>query len=366
MSYIRERIEALEAYVPGEQPSDPSVIKLNTNENPYPPSPRVMQAIAAVTPDNLRRYPNPLANPFRDVAARVFGVTRDHIICGNGMDDILNMSVRVFSGPEAALVYPTPTYTLYAVLAEIQASILREVPFPPDFSLPIDALAKARGRVTYLANPNSPTGTFVPATEVAKLADALEGVLCVDEAYVDFAREDCVELARTRPNVLVMRTLSKGYSLAGLRFGYAIGHPRLIAGLMKVKDSYNVDAIAIAAATAALEDQLYREETRQKVISERRRLAAALEKLGLPALPSESNFLFAQARQGCLAVPHAAPSASHAMPLKSARGIYESLKARGILVRYFNSPGLDDRLRITVGTPQQNDALLAALTDLVK
>ncbi|MEP0842064.1 MAG: histidinol-phosphate transaminase [Phycisphaerae bacterium] len=348
MSYFRPNIEALEGYTPGEQPDDPSVIKLNTNENPYPPSPAVMQAVAAMSPEQLRRYPDPRGNRFRDAAARVFGVGRENVICGNGMDDILNMTVRAFSGPEAALVYPTPTYTLYAVLAAIEASIVREVPFPPDFSLPLEGLVRARGRVTYLANPNSPTGTFVPAEQVGKLADALDGVLCIDEAYVDFAEEDCLDLARTRPNVLVMRTLSKGYSLAGLRFGFAIGDEALIRGLMKVKDSYNVDAIAIAAAAAALEDQAHREQTRRKVIAERERLAAALAGLGLPALPSRSNFLLA------------------ACTRPSARQLYEALKARRILVRYFNQPGIDDKLRITVGTPEQNDALIAALADLCR
>lgn len=346
MSYFRPNIEAMEGYTPGEQPEDPSVIKLNTNENPYPPSPAVMKAVTGIHPEQLRRYPDPKGNRFRDAAARIFGVTRENVICGNGMDDILNMTVRAFSGPDAALVYPVPTYTLYAVLATIEASIVKEVPFPPDFSLPLEGLTQARGRVTCLANPNSPTGTFVPVAEIGRLADALDGVLCVDEAYVDFAREDCMELARTRPNVLVMRTLSKGYSLAGLRFGFAIGHERLIHGLMKVKDSYNVDAIAIAAATAAIEDQPYREQTRQKVIAERRRLAATLSTLGLTCLPSESNFLLATCHR------------------PSARELYTSLKARHILVRYFNYPGLDDKLRITVGAPDQNDALITALTEL--
>lgn len=348
MSYFRPNIEAMEGYTPGEQPEDPSVIKLNTNENPYPPSPAVMKAVAGVQAEQLRRYPHPEGNLFRDAAAKIFGVKRENIICGNGMDDILNMTVRAFSGPEAALVYPVPTYTLYGVLATIEASIVKEVPFPPDFSLPIEGLVNARGRVTYLANPNSPTGTFVPAEQIGKLADALEGVLCIDEAYVDFARENCLELARTRPNVLVMRTLSKGYSLAGLRFGFAIGHENLIRGLMKVKDSYNVDAIAIAAATAAIQDQAYFEQTRQKVISERKRLSAALDRLGLRCLPSESNFLLAACGQ------------------PTARELYASLKARRILVRYFDYPGLNDKLRITVGTPEQNDALVAALTDLCR
>ena len=193
MTYFRKNIEEIEGYTPGEQPTDPTVVKLNTNENSYPPSPRVLEAIRSITPEQLRRYPHPLANLFRDKAAEIFGVTRDMIICGNGMDDILNMTVRAFSGPEAALVYPAPTYTLYAVLGSIQASVVKEVPWGPDYSLPHDALVQARGRVTYLANPNAPTGTLVPFEQVARLADALDGVLCIDEAYVDFARRDCME-----------------------------------------------------------------------------------------------------------------------------------------------------------------------------
>ncbi len=348
MSYFRANIELLDGYTPGEQPTDPSVIKLNTNENPYPPSPAVLRAIAAVTPEQLRRYPHPLGNPFRDVAARHFGVTRDHVICGNGMDDILNLTVRAFSGPEAALAYPAPTYTLYAVLGAIQASVVREVPWRPDYSLPIEELVQADGRVTYLANPNAPTGTLVPFQQVRDLAERLRGVLCIDEAYVDFAERDCMELARTRDNVLVMRTMSKGYALAGLRFGFAVGHPELIAGLMKVKDSYNVDAVAISAASAALQDQEYFRQTRDRVVRERRRLSQALADLRLDTLPSESNFLFTRFVQ---------PPAGQ---------VYESLKARGILVRYFNSPGISDRIRITVGTPDQNDALIAALKDLLR
>jgi len=346
MSYFRPNIEAMDGYTPGEQPTEPDVIKLNTNENPYPPSPRVLEAISRITPEQLRRYPDPLGNVFRDAAARVFGVSREMILCGNGMDDILNITVRALSGPEAKLVYPTPTYTLYAVLANIQASLVKEIPFGPNYELPLDAIVAERGRVTYLANPNAPSGTMVPPEEVADLARRLDGVLCVDEAYVDFAETNCLRLAVQMPNVLVMRTLSKGYSLAGLRFGFAVGHPDLIRGLMKVKDSYNVDAIAIHAAAAAIEDQDYARGTWERVRAERRRLTDALAALDMPALPSQSNFLLAR------------PAWS------SARQIYESLKARKILVRYFDYPRVSDCLRITVGTPEQNDRLLEALKAL--
>jgi len=351
MSYFRPNIEAMSGYVPGEQPADPTdatVVKLNTNENPYPPSPEVMKAIAAIRIEDLRRYPSPVADRFRRTAGEVFDVRPEQVICGNGMDDILNITVRALAGPESPMAYPVPTYTLYAVLARLQEAAVREVPFRPDFSLPVEELVAARARVTYLVNPNAPTGTLVPVEDIARLADRLDGVLCIDEAYVDFAEHDCLALATSRPNVLVMRSMSKGYALAGLRFGFAIGSEDLIAGLMKVKDSYNVDAVAAAAASAALADRVYYEQTRRKVMAERDRLAKALAGLGLPCLPSQANFLLATCFR---------PTAGE---------LYESLKRRRILVRYFDSPGLDDKLRITIGTPEQNDTLIAALTELAR
>jgi histidinol-phosphate aminotransferase len=349
MSYFRKHIDALDGYVPGEQPTEPGgVIKLNTNENPYPPSPRVLEAIKAVTPDQLRRYPDPMGNRFRDAAAEVFGVRRDMIICGNGMDDILNLAVRAFSGPEAKLVYPTPTYTLYAVLARIEASMVEEVPFGANYELPLDGLVAADGSVTVLANPNSPSGTFVSKAKVADLARRLRGVLVVDEAYVDFADENCLSLAREQENVLVFRTLSKGYSLAGVRFGFGVGHPALIEGLVKVKDSYNVDVVSLAAATAAIRDQQYAQGNWEKVRRERMRVTADLRKLGFSVFDSQSNFLLARTTR------------------RPARELYESLKARKILIRYFDYPGLSDKLRITVGRPEENEALLTALGELLR
>jgi histidinol-phosphate aminotransferase len=348
MTYFRANIEMLDGYVPGEQPTEPGVVKLNTNENPYPPSPRVMEAIAAVSAEQLRRYPPPLGNAFRQAAAEVFGLKPEMIICGNGMDELLNLTVRALSGPEAKLVYPTPTYTLYAVLAAIQASMVAEVPYGPHYELPFDGLVAAGGRVTYLCNPNSPSGTWFPPDRVAELARKVRGVLVVDEAYVDFADANCMSLVNDHPNVLVLRTLSKGYSLAGLRFGYGVGQPHLIEGLMKVKDSYNVDAISIPAAAAAIRDQEYARRNWERVRAERRRLTAELTKLGFDVLPSQSNFLLA------------------AIARPSAESLYQSLKARKILIRYFKQPRLSDSLRITIGAPEQNDLLLQALRELVR
>jgi len=347
MGYFRANIEMLDGYVPGEQPTDPRVVKLNTNENPYPPSPRVIEAITGVTAEQLRRYPPPLGDAFRQAAAEVFGLKPEMIVCGNGMDELLNMTVRALSGPEAKLVYPTPTYTLYAVLAAVQASLVGEVPFGPRYELPFDALVEAGGRATYLCNPNSPSGTWVPPDQVAELARKVRGVLVVDEAYVDFSEANCLPLATQLPNVLVLRTLSKGYSLAGLRFGFAVGQPHLIEGLIKVKDSYNVDAISLVAATAAIRDQEYARRNWQRVREERERVIAALRALGMDVLPSQSNFVLATITQ------------------PSAESVYRALKARNILVRYFKQPRLTDSLRITIGTPEQNDTLLGALRELV-
>jgi histidinol-phosphate aminotransferase len=347
MTYFPPHVDALAAYAPGEQPTDPAVIKLNTNENPYPPSPRVLQALRAVDPERLRRYPDPLAEQFRAAAAQLFHLTPDNILCGNGADDLLNIIIRALTSPHHGLAYPVPTYTLCAVLAHIHGCPVREIPFRPDFALPAEQLLAARANLTYVCNPNSPTATFIPPPQLADLARRLTGVLLVDEAYADFADTNCLDLARSLPNVLLVRSLSKGYCLAGLRFGYALGHPDLIAGLMKVKDSYNVDALAIAAATAAIQDQPYFRDAVQRVRAERDRLAAALRQLNLSPLPSQANFLFAR----CQSPP--------------ARLVYQTLKARNILVRHFDQPGLADWLRITIGTPQQNDALLRELQRII-
>jgi len=332
-------------YVPGEQPGPgEKVIKLNTNENPFPPSPRVLEAINTIDPEKLRRYPSPKADAFRAVAARVHGVSPDMVLAGNGSDEILAIAMRTFVGPSEVLAYPDPTYSLYPVLAEEGEIRVRTVAWEPNWELPIQALLEASPRAIFFANPNAPSGTLVKKARVRELALAFDGLLLVDEAYVDFADESCLDLVRDLPNVVLCRTFSKGYSLAGLRFGYAVAAPAVVAEMMKVKDSYNCDAIAILAATAALEDQPYAQRTWQAVRAERTRLAAQLARRGYDVFPSQANFLFARCG-----------------PSHSAAEIYLALKRQGILVRFFDKPGLSDRLRITIGTAEQNDALLRAL-----
>jgi histidinol-phosphate aminotransferase len=340
----RPNIERMTGYVPGEQPAPGErVIKLNTNENPYPPSPRVMEAIRAFDPEGLRRYPNATADAFRDQAAKLHGVGRDQIIAGNGSDEILAMLVRAFVGPGQAIAWPDPTYSLYPVLADIQDARGIALPWEPGWQLPVEALLAAGAQAIFFANPNAPSGTVVQNDTLRALARRFDGLLLVDEAYVDFAEGDSVMLVREFPNVVVSRTLSKGYSLCGLRLGYAIAAPDIVDRLMKVKDSYNCHAIAIAAGQAALEDQAHAAAGWQAVVRERERLTAELARRGWQVIPSQANFLLA------------------GVPGGDAGALYRRLKQQGILVRFFDKPGLSDKLRITVGRPDENDALLAAL-----
>ena len=349
VSYLRKNIEAMAGYTPGEQPgAGERVVKLNTNENPYPPSPRVLEAMRAIDGSRLRRYPDPMANKVRDLVARMFGLARENVLCGNGSDELLTLVMRAFVGEGQRLVYPTPTYSLYPVLAEIQAAEALEIPTAEDFSLAVGPLARARGQAMILCNPNAPTGVFTPVQMIGMLAERFAGVVVVDEAYVDFASDHAMSLAAARPNVLVLRTLSKSYSLAGLRFGYAVGAADLIKGLEKVKDSYNVDAVSAELAAAALEDQAWMRANVEKVRAERRRVGGRLGQRGFDVTPSEANFLLAR------------------VPAGTGQEWYEGLKARGILVRWWNLPRLADKLRITIGTPGENDGLLAAVEQMKK
>ena len=346
--FVRPNVRAMHGYAPGEQPtSGERVVKLNTNENPYPPSPRVADAIRSVDPEALRRYPDPTATKFREAAAEVLGVTPDMILCGNGSDDVLTILTRTFVPPGGTLAAPSPTYSLYPVLAAIESARFTPVPWGDGWSLPVGALAGSGADAVYVPNPNAPSGTFVGPERFAALAEAFGGAVLIDEAYADFAGDDCLSLVEKHENVIVSRSLSKGYGLAGLRFGYCVAQPHVIAELMKVKDSYNCDALSIAAATAAIADRDYAAETRGRVIAERDRLTADLTALGFDVLPSRANFVLAT-------VPPAGPSAAD---------LYAGLKRRGVLVRYFDADGLRDKLRVTVGTPPQTDALLAALRD---
>ncbi|MBN1457619.1 MAG: histidinol-phosphate transaminase [Sedimentisphaerales bacterium] len=343
MGYFRENIERLQGYVPGYQPGDADVVKINTNENPYPPSPKVLEAIRGFSPEFLRKYPQPLADSFREAACKVLGVGSGNIICTNGGDDLLTICFRAFCDEGRTVAYPIETYSLYEVLAELQNCKAVEIPFGNDNW--IDDLVKAKSALTIICNPNAPTSTRVETDVIGELADKLSGVLLIDEAYVDFAEDNCLRLVEKYDNVIILRSMSKGYSLAGLRFGFGIANAELIAGLMKVKDSYNVDAIAIAAATAAIKDQKYFKSNVAKVKSERERLKTELEKLGLEVGKSETNFLLAK--------------------YSESGTLYEKLAERGIYVRFWNTSSLSDKLRITVGTKEDNDKLVTTLKEIL-
>ena len=320
------------------------MIKLNTNENPYPPSPHVFDAVARATNESVRLYPDPEATALRRRAAEMFGVPADQIIVGNGSDELLALILRATIDPGDRVAYPVPTYSLYDTLVAVQGGEAVRLPFPPDFRLP-PGLAATGARVTILCNPNSPSGTLVPVREVDALARSVAGLLVVDEAYVDFARESSLGLVGRRENVIVVRTLSKSFSLAGLRVGLAFGHPELIVGLRTVKDSYNVSRLAQAAAEAALGDPAWMQGNVARIRATRTKLTADLTALGFQVLSSEANFVLAR-RLGHDLGPLA-----------------RALAARDILVRHFAVPGLTDALRITVGTDAEVASLLAAIAD---
>jgi len=347
VGYFRENVEKAKGYEPGFQPSQTDeAIKLNTNENPYPPSPKVLKVLAEITAEQLRRYPDPQGNAFRQAAAEVNGVQPDNIMCCNGGDELLSMAIRAFCDENRPVAYPIPTYSLYPVLANIQNCKAIEIPFDGEFNLPAKLSATAAA-LTIVCNPNAPTGTFISVGELASLAYELTGVLLIDEAYVDFAEANCTSLVKDLDNVIILRSMSKGYSLAGLRFGYAIAQTELIAGLMKVKDSYNVDAVAIALATAAIKDQQCFKENVEKIKENRKELAEQLRLLNFEVPNSSTNFVLAKSKNG------------------KAGEIYDKLVQRNIYVRYFDLPGVDDKLRITVGTKEQNQKLLSALQDIL-
>lgn len=355
-AWFRPAVANLRGYEPGEWPAiEAGVIKLNSNENPYPPSPKVLKALADFSGELLRRYPDPRAEDFCRVVGETFDIPADWVIAGNGSDDVLTLLVRACAGQAAGgrqrvLAYPTPTYVLYRTLAAIQPAETIEIPYETvgdEWQLPVQKLIAAQAAVTLIATPNSPTGHVVSIADLRALAAGIEGVLAVDEAYVDFAGAGAdraaLELIRDFENVIILRTLSKGYGLAGLRLGFGCAQPALLAGLLKVKDSYNVDAIALRLGVAAIADQAYKQMITAKVIAARQQLAADLQALGFRVWPSHTNFLLVK-------------------PLDDrAYFLYKSLKAQQIMIRYFNEPGLDDKLRITVGTPQQNRQMVSAI-----
>jgi len=356
-SPIRPLVAKLHAYVPGEQPKIKGLIKLNTNENPYPPSPKVLAAVKAAVDDRLRLYPNPTAEKLRQKLAKLHRCQPENIMVGNGSDEVLALATRTFVEPAGPAVRPvaasviqyfTPSYSLYPVLADIHGTRKNAVPLEPDFSLPTLAELK-RGRqwdfhaaLTLVTTPNAPGGRGYATAELARLCQAQSGVVVLDEAYVDFAEENALSLALKLPNVLVARTFSKAYSLCFQRVGYFVGPANLIAALDKVRDSYNVNGLGQVAAEATLDDLKYYRANFQKIIGTRATLSRDLTELGFRVLPSQTNFILTRP------------------PVYAAEEWLQKLRARKILVRWFRAPEVRDYLRITIGTPAEAAALTAA------
>ena len=362
-SLVRPLVRSLHPYVPGEQPKTRGLIKLNTNENPYSPSPKVVEAVRAAVDGRLRLYPNPTAQPVREALARLHRCAPANIFIGNGSDECLALAVRAFVEPVAAaggaddpralVQYFTPSYSLYPVLADTHGATRNEVALDADFALP-DVAALKRGRqwrfnaaLTFVTTPNAPSGRGYSRRELAALCRAQRGVIVLDEAYVDFADEHALPLALELPHVLVARTFSKAYSLCFQRVGYMVGRPDLIAALDAIRDSYNVNGLGQIAAEATLRDLPYYRANFRKVKHTRAVLAEALTGLGFDVLPSQTNFLLARP------------------PKFAARTWLRALRDRKILVRWFDTPSLRDYLRITIGTDDEATRLVKAATQLL-
>ena len=340
---ICKNVQALTAYTPGEQPKDAGIIKLNTNENPYPPSPKVAEALRTFDVARLRLYPDPVFMALRRRIAEIHGCTVEQVFIGNGSDEILALCTRAFVENDGSVGYFEPSYSLYPVLADIRGAARRPVALGPGFTwrTPADDTAS----LFFITNPNAPTSLLHDKASVAAICRTFRGVVLIDEAYGDFADDTCMDLALAtdNANTLVMRTFSKSFSLAGLRFGYVIGPAALVGALYKIKDSYNMDMLAQVVGLAALNDLPYMQENVRRIRATRARLTAELRRRGWTVCESQTNFLFARPPDG------------------DAVRRFEALKAAKIYVRYFPGPETGEYLRITIGTEAQTDALLARI-----
>lgn len=344
------RIRDAVPYVPGEQPREGKFIKLNTNECPYPPSPRVVEAIRQAAGDELRLYPDPECLALRRAIAKREGLKPEQVFCSNGSDEVLAFAFQAFFDPEREIVFPRITYSFYPVYTDYFGLRCRRVPMNPDFSDPVDELCGSNGGVV-LCNPNAPTGIAVGLDVVEKLLRANpDVVVIVDEAYVDFGARSAVPLIDTYPNLLVVQTASKSRALAGLRVGWAMGQENLISGLRCVRDSinsYTVDRVAQAGARAAIEDEDYFQSIRRRVMDTRERTAKVLKQMGFIVLPSQANFLFL----------------SH--PNHGGKELLDALRERGILVRWWSDPPIENWLRVTIGTDEEMAEFARGLREIV-
>ncbi len=342
-------VKGLVPYVPGEQPKLAKLVKLNTNENPYGPSPKAVAAMQAEVGDNLRLYPDPNSDRLKQAVADYYGVQTNQVFVGNGSDEVLAHAFHGLFQHGKPLLFPDVSYSFYPVYCGLYGIPFEALPLDEQFQIRVEDYARPNGGIVF-PNPNAPTGCLLALEAIERLLKANpDTVVLVDEAYIDFGGETAISLVDRYPNLLVTQTLSKSRSLAGLRVGLAVGHPDLIEALERIKNSFNsypLDRMAIAGAAVAFEDKAYFEETCRKVIDSRERLVAELGKLGFDVLPSAANFVFAR------------------HPQKDAAGIAAGLREQGVIVRHFKQERIAQFLRITIGTPEQNQALLDALRNL--
>lgn len=337
-------------YVPGEQLNQDNIIKLNTNENPYPPSPNVIEAIKAESEKSLNLYPSPTTDNLREKIATFSSLTKENIFVGNGSDEILAFSFMAFFDTNKPIRYPAISYSFYPVYAHLFDIPAEEIPLQNDFTIPVEAFFQSEGGVIF-PNPNAPTSIYLEIDSIRKIVENNpDRIVIVDEAYIDFATESAVSLINSYDNLLVIQTMSKSRSLAGLRVGFALGHPDLIEGLVRIKDSFNsytIDRLAIVGAEAAIADIAYFNDTIEKVIKTREWAALEMEHRGFTVLPSQTNFIF---------VTH---------PNKEAQSLYLSLKEKNIVVRHFNKPEIHDYIRITIGTDKQMKQFFKVLDTVI-
>ncbi len=347
-SFFRPEIDAMEGYTPGEQPKGTDILKLNTNESPYPPAPGVQKILAEFDYERLRLYPDPMAVDACDEIAAMFGLERKNVIAGNGSDDILNIAIRCFCDTSRPVAFLDPTYSLYVTLAGLQGAECIRIPLHgTDFSLPDDLLKQAeRANLLILTRPNAPTGNTFPRAVMEQICTGFNGIVLIDEAYADFAEDNCADFVKRYSNVIVARTFSKSRCLAGLRFGYALACEELIAGMMKMKDSYNISMLSQRLALASLRDQAYFDSCIAKIKSVRQKLYSELVKLGFSVIASETNFLFASPPDG------------------DAAAYFRKLRENEIIVRYFPGAVTGKYVRISIGTEAQAERLLRLTAQL--
>ena len=351
-SFLSRTAREIEPYTAGEQPADRRYVKLNTNENPYPPSPAARKAYETFDFSSLNLYPSLTMDALRENIARAEGVEKENIFCGNGSDEILALCLPAFFDSDGVgAAFAEITYSFYPVFCDFFKVKAHTIEMEEDLSLDLAKLTAAKAQGVLVANPNAPTGIGIPLDEMEAFIRANAArVVIVDEAYMPFFNQSAVSLVKKYPNLVVVKTFSKGYSLAGMRCGYAVADPALIDGLERVKDcfnSYPVDRVCQAVCAAAIADKSYYNERNAIVVSERERVSETLAKKGFTVLPSKANFVFAAHK--CL----------------SGRRVYEELRARGVLVRHFTKPKIENFCRITIGSPEQNDVLFAALDGIL-